>query len=180
MAVLDKFPALQDYLREHPGLVKAFVEETLRYDGRRRTCAGRPPARSRSPVSTIHANARVMVLMGSANHDDRVYPHPDRFDLFREITAENKILTFGEGIHSCMGAPLARLTAQVAVEELLAVLDGVELRVVGVPERWAKQMVRGFSSLPVRLVPVDTPPHSMRLAAILPRDVESVQQHTTA
>jgi len=51
--------------------------------------------------------------------------------------------------------------------------------VVGVPERWAKQMVRGFSSLPVRLVPVGTPPHSMRLAAILPRDVESVQQHTT-
>ena len=107
-----------------------------------------------------------MVLMGSASHDERVYPHPDRFDLFREITAENKILTFGEGIHSCMGAPLARLTARVAVEELLAVLDGAELRVVGVPERWAKQMVRGFSRLPVRLVPAGTPPHSMRLAAI--------------
>jgi hypothetical protein len=72
-----------------------------------------------------------------------------------------------------MGAPLARHTARVAVEELLAVLDGVELRVVGVPERWAKQMVRGFSSLPVRLVPTVTPAYSMRLAAIRPPDVET-------
>jgi len=179
VAVLDKFPALQGYLRQHPDLVKAFVEETLRYDGPAKNLC----RQTTSPVTiagvTIPANARVMVLMGSANHDERVYPHPDRFDLFREIGAENKILTFGEGIHSCMGAPLARLTARVAVEELLAVLDGVELRVVGVPERWAKQMVRGFGRLPVRLVPAGTPPHSMRLATIRPRDVESVQQRTT-
>jgi cytochrome P450/ferredoxin-NADP reductase len=179
VAVLDKFPALQGYLRQHPGLVKAFVEETLRYDGPAKNLC----RQTTSPVTiagvTIPANARVMVLIGSASHDERVYPHPDRFDLFREITAENKILTFGEGIHSCMGAPLARLTAQVAVEELLAITGGVELRVVGVPGRWAKQMVRGFSRLPVRLVPVGTPPRSMRLAAIGPRDTESVQQRAT-
>ena len=177
--MLDKFPALQGYLREHPGLVKAFVEETLRYDGPAKNLC----RQTTSPVTivgvTIPANARVMVLMGSANHDERVYAHADRFDLFREITAENKVLTFGEGIHSCMGAPLARLTAQVAAEELLAVLDGTELRVTGVPERWAKQMVRGFSRLPVRLAPAGLPPHSMRLAAIRPRDVESVQQRTS-
>jgi cytochrome P450 len=127
---------------------------------------------------TIPANSRVMVLMGSANHDERIYPNPDTFDLFREITAQNKILTFGEGIHSCMGAPLARLTAQVAMEELIAVLDDVELRLVGVPERWAKQMVRGFSKLPIKFV-ADEPAHSMRLAVAAPSHIETVQQKST-
>ena len=88
-----------------------------------------------------------MVLMGSANHDERVYPHgPRRSTCSGRFTTDNKILTFGEGIHSCMGAPIARLMAQVAVEELVAGLDGTEVRVVGTPERWAKQMVRGFAS----------------------------------
>ena len=179
IAVLDKFPTLQPYLREHHEFVKAFVEETLRYDGPAKNLC----RQTTSPITmagvTIPANSRVMVLMGSANHDERVYPNPGSFDLFREITTENKILTFGEGIHSCMGAPLARLTAKVAVEELVAVLDDVELRVVGVPERWAKQMVRGFSSLPAHFVRTDTPPHSMRLAAAGPSHVETVQHRST-
>ncbi len=94
-----------------------------------------------------------MVLMGSANRDERVFDHPDTFDVLRTFTTENKILTFGEGIHSCMGAPIARLTAQVAVEELVATLGSSEIRVVGTPERWAKQMVRGFAKLPVQFAP---------------------------
>ncbi len=179
VAVLDKFPELQRHLRANPELVEAFVEETLRYDGPAKNLC----RQTTSPVTiagvTIPANSRVMVLMGSANHDERVYDNPDSFDVFRETTAENKVLTFGDGIHSCMGAPLARLTAKVAVEELLAVLDDVELRVVGLPERWAKQMVRGFSSLPVKLVPSSEPAHSMRLASLRPSGVESVQKRTT-
>ena len=58
-----------------------------------------------------------MVLMGSANHDERVFPRPEAFDLFRTFGTDNKILTFGEGIHSCMGSPIARLMAEVVVEE---------------------------------------------------------------
>ena len=108
-----------------------------------------------------------MVLMGSANRDERVYPDPDTFDLFRTFTGENKILTFGEGIHSCMGAPLARLTAQVAVEELVAGLDGTEVRVVGTPERWAKQMVRGFARQPVQIVPSRAGPRRSAAALVL-------------
>ena len=178
IAVLDKFPLMQGYLRQHPSMVKAFVEETLRYDGPAKNLCRQTTADLTIAGVPIPANSRVMVLMGSANHDERVYPNPESFDLFREFTAENKIMTFGEGIHSCMGAPLARLTAQVAVEELLAALDGAELRVVGVPERWAKQMVRGFSKLPVKLV-VDEKPHSMRLAGVTSSHIESVQQKST-
>jgi cytochrome P450 len=135
VAVLDKFPALQGYLRANPALVKNFVEETLRYDGPAKNLCRQTTAEVTVGGVTIPADSRVMVLMGSANRDERVYPEPDTFDLFRNFSGENKILTFGEGIHSCMGAPLARLTAQVAVEELVAALDGTEMRIVGTPER---------------------------------------------
>ena len=148
IAVLDKFPALQSYLRDNPAMVKNFVEETLRYDGPAKNLCRQTTAEVTIAGVTIPADSRVMVLMGSANHDERVFPRPETFDLFRTFTTDNKILTFGEGIHSCMGAPIARLMAQVAVEELVAGLDGTEVRVVGTPERWAKQMVRGFASLP--------------------------------
>jgi cytochrome P450/ferredoxin-NADP reductase len=179
IAVLDKLPQLQEYLRHNPSMVKAFVEETLRYDGPAKNLCRQTTAEISVAGVTIPANSRVMVLMGSANRDERVYDHPDSFDLFREITADNKILTFGEGIHSCMGAPLARLTAQVAMEELVGALDdGVELRLVGQPQRWAKQMVRGFSSLPAQFV-ADSPPNSMRLASVAPTHTEVVQHRTT-
>ncbi len=178
IAVLDKFAPLQDLLREDPTLVKAFVEETLRYDGPAKNLCRQTTAEVTIGGVTVPANARVMVLMGSANHDERVFADPDTFDLFRATGPEAKVLTFGEGIHSCMGAPLARLTAQVAMEELVAALDGVELRVVGLPERWSKQMVRGFSSLPVSFV-ADEAPHSMRLPGIASGHVETVQQKST-
>ncbi len=179
VAVLDKLPGLQRHLADHPELVPAFVEETLRYDGPAKNLCRQTVVPVTIAGVTIPANSRVMVLMGSANHDERVYADPDRFDLLREVTADTKVLTFGEGIHSCMGAPLARLVAKVAVEELVAALGDTELRVVGMPERWSKQMVRGFSSLPVGLVPLDTPPASMRLASIRPSGVESVQHRST-
>ncbi len=180
VAVLDKFPALQGHLHENPGQVPAFVEETLRYDGPAKNLCRQTTTELTIAGVTIPENSRVMVLMGSANRDERVHPDPDTFDLFRTITAENKILTFGEGIHSCMGAPLARLMARVALEELAGALADIELRVVGVPERWAKQMVRGFSSLPVQFVAV-SPAADRRPATVVRPDaqVESVQHQST-
>ena len=112
VAVLDKHPDLQGYLRANPALVKNFVEETLRYDGPAKNLCRQTTAELTIAGVTIPTDSRVMVLMGSANRDERVYAEPDTFDLFRSFTGENKILTFGEGIHSCMGAPLARLTAR--------------------------------------------------------------------
>jgi cytochrome P450/ferredoxin-NADP reductase len=178
IAVLDTMPNLQRYLHEQPSMVKAFVEETLRYDGPAKNLCRQTTQAVTIAGVTIPANSRVMVLMGSASRDDRVYPNPDAFDIFRTFNADNKILTFGEGIHSCMGAPLARLTAQVAIEELVAGLEGTELRVVGTPERWAKQMVRGFSRQPVKFVsavqttPLRTKPGSSAYVA-------SVQNRST-
>jgi cytochrome P450/ferredoxin-NADP reductase len=178
VAVLDKYPAVQGYLRENPSLVRNFVEEMLRYDGPAKNLCRQTTSDVTVAGVTIPADSRVMVLMGSANRDDRVFDDPDTFDLFRTFTDENKILSFGEGIHSCMGAPLARLTAQVMVEELVASLDGAELRIVGTPERWTKQMVRGFASLPVRFETADSRPVSLPAPASAAH-VESVQHRGT-
>jgi cytochrome P450/ferredoxin-NADP reductase len=178
VAVLDKYPVLQGYLHDNPTMIKNFVEETLRYDGPAKNLCRQTTAELTIAGVTIPTDSRVMVLMGSANRDERVYPDPDTFDLFRTITNDNKILTFGEGIHSCMGAPLARLTAQIAIEELVGSLDGVEVRVVGTPERWAKQMVRGFSSLPVQFVESEPVP-SVRTALVPAAHVEAVQHRST-
>jgi len=146
IAVLDRYPALQRHLAEHPKKIANFVEEVLRFESPGQNLCRQTTAEITIGGVTIPADSRVMVLLASANRDERVFANPDTFDVDREFTPENKILAFGEGIHSCMGAPLARLTARVMLEELL---DGSQVRIVGMPERWVKQMVRGYAKLPV-------------------------------
>ena len=146
VAVLDKYPALQGYLAQERSMIKPFVEEVLRYDTPGQNLCRQTISEVTIAGVTIPNDSRVMLLQASANRDERVFENPDTFDISRVITAKNKIMSFGEGIHACMGAPLARLATQVAMETLL---DGTELRIVGMPERWVKQMVRGFSKLPV-------------------------------
>lgn len=174
IAVLDKFPALQVELAGDPSKIPNFVEETLRYESPAQNLTRQSTAEITIAGVTIPADSRVMMLLASANRDERVFDRPDTFDLDRAFTAENKILAFGEGIHSCMGAPIARLTAQIAMEELL---DGTEVRIVGMPERWVKQMVRGFARLPVEFVPTSRAHDSS--AAQAPSHVEEVQHRST-
>jgi cytochrome P450/ferredoxin-NADP reductase len=167
VAVLDKFPALQRHLAEEPGKIPNFVEEVLRYE----PAAQNLSRQTRDPLTihdvTIPADSRVMILTASANRDERVFEDPDYFDVDRVFTPEAKILTFGEGIHSCLGAPLMRLTARVLLETLL---DGTEFRIVGTPQRWVKQMVRGFATLPIEFITSAQP---------LEQVVGAVEHHTT-
>ena len=146
IAVLDRLPGLQGQLASRPERIADFVEEVLRFESPGQNLCRQTTAEITLAGVTIPAGSRVMVLLASANRDERVFENPDVFDLDRTLTPDTKILAFGEGIHSCMGAPLARLTARVLLEELL---DGGEFRIVGMPERWVKQMVRGYSRLPI-------------------------------
>lgn len=152
--VFDKFPRMQGFLREHPDMIKQFVEETLRYETPGQNLSRQTTEDIVIAGVTIPADSRVMFLQGSANRDERVYTDPDTFDINRQFTPKNRSMSFGEGIHACMGAPFARLAAKITVEELL---DGPDIRVVGRPERWVKQMVRGFSKLPVEFSVPGTP-----------------------
>jgi cytochrome P450/ferredoxin-NADP reductase len=178
IAVLDRFPGLQVYLHRNPSTADAFVEETLRYESPAQNLSRQTATEISVRGVTIPENARVVLLIASANRDERVYPNPDRFDISRTFTTDNKILAFGEGIHSCIGESLARLTAKVAVEELVVRLDGDEMRVTGVPRRWAKQMVRGFAKLPVEFVS-SKPVAPIRKKHISSLHIETVKHRTT-
>lgn len=146
IAILDRYPALQGFLRDNPELIPQFVEEVLRFDTPAQNLSRQTNEEIEIAGTTIPENSRVMFLQGSANRDERIYPDPDVFDLTREFTPANRIMTFGDGIHACMGAPFARLATRIVIEELV---QGPQFHIAGLPERWTKQLVRGFSKLPI-------------------------------
>ena len=93
----------------------------------------------------IAAGAYLLLLNGSANRDGRHFDDPDRYDLHRE----GGHLSFGQGIHFCLGSALARLEARVAFEELLARWPEWDVDYAGA-ERARTSSVRGWVKLPVR------------------------------
>jgi hypothetical protein len=84
--------------------------------------------------------------IGSANRDPAVFPEPDTLDLAR---SPNPHLAFGKGVHYCLGAPLARLEAQIAVPALLR--RAPRMRLAGSPQWRGGAIVRGLRTLPVAL-----------------------------
>jgi cytochrome P450 len=94
----------------------------------------------------IPAGERVIVLWASANRDERVFGDPDEFRLDRN-PADN--LLYGDGVHACPGAPLARLELRIVMDELLAATASIE-RADEAPQR-ATYPGSGWTSLPLRL-----------------------------
>ena len=88
----------------------------------------------------------MIILLGAAHRDPSVHEDPDVFDLDRPTVGRH--LAFSAGIHYCLGAPLARLEAEIALGALAARAPG--LRLDGQPIRVASPILRGFRSIPVR------------------------------
>ena len=117
--LLAENPDQRELLRADPSLIPAAVEETIRYASPLQL-AGRTTAREVTLHGvTIPAGGRVVLVYGAANRDERQFRDPDRFDVTR---GRFRHMGFGEGLHGCLGAPLARLEVKVAAEEALPVL----------------------------------------------------------
>ena len=93
----------------------------------------------------------MIIALSSANRDPSRYPDPDRLDLGRDSSGH---LAFGHGIHYCLGAPLARLEAEIAFGALLQRFGSMRLAVPAQSLRWRPStLIHGLETLPVRLLP---------------------------
>jgi cytochrome P450 len=144
LVALLRNPAELELLRRQPGLATSAVEELLRYDS---------PVQLLSRVVwedieiagvPVPAGERIVAYLGAGNRDPERFAEPDRLRLGR---ADNAPLSFGGGIHFCLGAPLARLEAQIAIPALLARFPRLEP--AGAPERRDSLAIRGFTALPI-------------------------------
>ena len=132
--------------------VPAWIEETLRYDTSSQMLARVTTEDITLHGTTIPAGERVVLVVGSANRDERVFTNPDTYDLDRSERELQQIASFGFGRHFCLGASLARLEARVALEELVARVAGYEIDPGGI-RRVHSVNVRGFAALPTTVVP---------------------------
>jgi cytochrome P450 len=98
----------------------------------------------------IPAGKLVLPMIGSANRDPRQFPDPNRFDIARD---PNPHIAFGHGVHFCLGAPLSRLEARIALPDLLSRLRGLKLASAEPWEPRTALNVHGPSRLPIRFEP---------------------------
>jgi cytochrome P450 len=132
-------------LRETPGLITSAVEELLRYDGPVQRTARITSTAVTLGGRTIPKGEMVMPFIGAADRDPSHFPDPDRLDLGR---ADNRHIAFGWGIHFCLGAPLARVEGQIAIDTLVRRLPRLAL-VNDEPEHRQSLTLRGLKALPV-------------------------------
>jgi pimeloyl-[acyl-carrier protein] synthase len=146
MLALMRHPDQFERLRAEPSLLPGAVEELLRFDS--------PVQRTGRTVLVdvelngyaLHAGQRVTVFIGAANRDPAQFAEPDRLDVARANASQH--LSFAAGIHYCVGAPLARLEAQIAIGALLRRMP--TLRLATDTPKWRRTFVlRGLASLPV-------------------------------
>jgi cytochrome P450 len=132
-------------LRTEPGLVEPAVEELLRFDSPLQLFERTAKEDVVVGGVTVEAGTRIAALLGSANRDPAAFPEPDRLDIARR---PNQHLSFGAGLHHCLGAPLARMELQTALPTLLGRFPSLEP--AGKPVRRPTFVLRGYSSVPVR------------------------------
>jgi cytochrome P450 len=131
-------------------LVVPWIEETLRYDTSSQMVARHLLEDVELHDTVAPAGSKLLLVIGSANRDDRVFSDPDRYDIFRDKDEVAQLLSFGGGRHFCLGANLARLEAQIALREVVGRVGTVEVD-HDACRRVHSINVRGFASVPVTM-----------------------------
>ena len=147
LLALQRFPGERRKLVDDPARIPAAIEEILRYEGSTQFMA-----RTLTRPVDLHGErmpegAKVLLLLGSANRDERVWSDPDVFAVDRSSSVQH--LGFGHGIHVCLGAALARLEMRVSLEEILRRMPDYEIDEVRCT-RVHSGNVRGWASVPIR------------------------------
>ena len=140
-------PEQRDRLVRDPSLWPQAIEEMNRIESPAQVLPRTTTADVTMRGTTIPSGSRVMLIWGSANHDEREFPQPERFDVGRVVTRH---LAFGHGVHYCLGANLARLEARVAFEEWHARLPHYEL--AGEPDRIVSIWARAYRRIPITIL----------------------------
>lgn len=137
-------------LREDRSRIPAAFEELLRYEGPSQYDIRWSNVDVEVHGQVIPQHKPVMLINGSATRDERAFPNPDRFDINRGHSGHN--LGFGYGIHSCLGAALARMEGRIAIDVLLDLIPEFDVDVSGL-ERVKMPNVFGWGRVPVRTAP---------------------------
>jgi hypothetical protein len=145
LLALHRAPGQWQRLKDNPSLIAGAIEELLRFDSSVQMTA-RVTA---EPVEVggvdLPADANVIMLLGAANRDPAQYPDPDQLDVGRENV---RPLSFGGGIHHCLGAQLARLEAELVFTALIERLPSIELPEKDRPDWRPSFTLRGLRKLP--------------------------------
>ncbi|WP_253870146.1 cytochrome P450 [Mycobacterium sp. 1164966.3] len=150
MVAFADFPDQWRKLRNDRSKIPAAVEELLRYEAPSQYQVRTATRDVTYYGTTIPAGSAVLLVTGSATRDERMFDDPDRLDIDRDRRMGFN-LAFGYGIHSCLGAALARMESRIALDALLDLLPEYEVDRDGL-QRVAMTNVCGWSNVPVRKV----------------------------
>jgi len=145
---LLRHPGQYQLLKEKPDLLPLAVMELLRYDGPVQVTARKATADLTIRDKKIEAGQKVLISLGGASHDPAQFAEPDELDIQR---IENRHLAFGHGIHYCLGAPLARLEAEIAFGTLMRRLPNPRIENEAEAEFFPGMVFRGLNELPIVL-----------------------------
>lgn len=147
MISLAQHPGVLERVRADHSLIPKLVAEVMRYESTAHTVFRRALRTTEIAGTTIPEGGMVVCLLGAANRDERQFPDADTFNIDRE---KNHHMSFGHGVHHCVGAFLGRMTSRVALETLLPHMSSVAIGPTGY-RRHHSLNARGPITLPLRI-----------------------------
>ena len=149
MLALGRNPEQLDALKCNPAMLPRAIEEMLRYDGPVQSTVRFIKQAVNLGGTEMPVGTLALMIVAAANRDPAQFKDPEKFDITRD---PNEHVAFGEGIHFCIGAPLARMEARIAFEEMLARFPRLQLKDSGMkPKYKGSFFLRGLESLPVAI-----------------------------
>lgn len=145
MLALLQHPNEMEQLKREPTMIQSAVEETIRYDSAIQMLTRIATDNLEIGNQTVKAGEKIVLCLGAANRDPAEFPEPDQLNINRD---QNQHVAFGDSIHYCLGAALARLETQIAINTLIQQFP--DLKLASNKLEWRKSIVlRGLKALPV-------------------------------